>query len=89
MKHYYISNPKAERGFDEITEAEWNAIIGQPPVSGYANRVYRGSMTIDEVAEEHRAEVETIVANKIAKWGEYKDQAVSASELQNLIEEVL
>ena len=89
MKHYYISNPNAEKGFNEVTEAEWNAIIGQPPISDYANSVYCGSITLEEIPEEYRVDVETIVANKIAKLGEYKDQTVSASELQNMIEEVL
>lgn len=88
MTHYYIS-ANNEKGLEEITEAEWNAIIGQEPNTTYANKIYRGTMSIDEVPEEYRAEVETIVANKIAKWGEYKNQAVSAFELQNMIEDVL
>ena len=89
MTHYYISNPNAEKGFEEITEAEWNAIIGQAPNSTYANQVYRGTISINEVPEENKETVQAIVDAKIAKWGLYEEQTVSSNELQNLIEEVL
>lgn len=89
MKHYYISNPNNEKGFEEITEAEWNAIIGQAPNSTYANQVYRGTISIDEVPEENKETVQAIVDAKITKWGLYENQTVSSNELQNLIEEAL
>ena len=88
MTHYYVSDNN-EKGFEEITEAEWNAIIGQAPNSTYATQVYRGTMSIDEVPEENKETVQAIVDAKIAKWGLYEEQAVSSNELQNLIEEVL
>ena len=88
MTRYYIS-ANNEKGFEEITEAEWNAIIGQTPNSTYANKVYRGTMSIDEVPEENRETVQAIVDAKIAKWGLYENQTISSNELQNLIEEVL
>lgn len=28
MKHYYITDPNAERGFVELTESEFYAIVG-------------------------------------------------------------
>ena len=87
-KHYYIS-ANNEKGFEEITEAEWNALIGQPPMSDYANQVYCNEKTLEETPEEYRSEVATIVANKIAKWGEYKNQEINSNELQSLLEEVL
>lgn len=89
MTHYYISNPNAEKGFEEITEAEWNAIIGQAPNDVYANKVYRGAMSIDDVPEENRETVQAIVNNKIEKWGLYEDQTISNNEFTNMIEEVL
>lgn len=89
MTHYYISNPNAEKGFEEITEAEWNAIIGQAPNSTYANQVYRGTISIDEVPEENKETVQAIVDAKIAKWGVYENQTISDSEFQSMIEEAL
>ena len=89
MKHYYISNPSSAKGFDEITKAEWIAIIGEEPNRSYATKVYRGQITMDEVPEENKATVESIVAAKIARFGEYGDQPVPATELKNMVEEVL
>lgn len=89
MKHYYIANPSSEKGFEEITEAEWNAIIGEEPYRQYASKLYRGSITIDDIPEEYREKVQEIVNNKISKWGTYAEQNIPANELQNMIEEVL
>lgn len=89
MKHYYISNPNAEKGFEEITESEWNAIIGDEITRPYTGKVYRGEMTLDEVPEEVRESVATIVANRMARWGEYHGQEVPAEELKDMIEEAL
>lgn len=89
MTRYYISNPNAERGFDELTEAEWLAIIGNEPERSYAAKVYRGAMTIDDVPEENREAVAEIVENKTAKWGEYSAQEISSDELGAMVEEAL
>ena len=88
MKHYYIS-ANNDKGFEEITEAEWNAIIGQEPNSSYASKIYRGTMSIDEVPEENKETVQAIVDARIAKWGLYENQTISDNELSNMIEEVL
>ena len=88
-KHYYISNPNSEKGFDEITETEFFAIIGDKEHAPYASEVYRGELTIDDVPEKNRETVASIVANRIARFGEYNKQEVSSEELQTLIEEVL
>lgn len=80
MKHYYIS-ANNEKGFEEVTEAEWLSLVGDENQRGYANKVYRGTMTIDEVPEENRETVQAIVDAKIAKWGLYENQTVSSNEL--------
>lgn len=28
MKHYYLSNPNSDKGFDEVTETEFYAFVG-------------------------------------------------------------
>lgn len=88
MTHYYISADN-EKGFEEVTEAEWLSLIGDENQRGYANKVYRGEMTLDEVPEEYRTSVQAIVANKVARWGEYEQRAVTAEELKQLIDGVM
>lgn len=89
MKHYYIANPNSSKGFEEVTEAEWLAIIGEEPNREYAAKVYRGQMSMDEVPEENKTTVESIVAARVARFGEYNQQPVSAIELKDMVEEVL
>lgn len=86
---YYISSPNSEKGFEEITEAEFLGLIGEGDNRTYATRVYRGTMLIDDVPEENRETVTTIVANKIAKWGGYDEQAITPDELADMIKEAL
>ena len=43
MTRYYISNPEAERGFEELTEAEWLGLIGEGEG--------KGEVTVDEVEQ--------------------------------------
>lgn len=86
LEKYYICSPE---GDINITREEYLALIGEAPVSGYANQVYKEIITIDDVPSEYREQVNTIVYNKIAKWGEYKNQTITASELKNMLEEVL
>lgn len=89
MKHYYITDPSAEKGFVEVTEEEFNAIIGTEETRPYASKVYRGELSIEEVPEELREAVQSVVDAKIARWGEYNKQNISAEELNNMIMEVL
>lgn len=88
MKRYYIS-ANNEKGLEELTENEFFAIMGDDTHRPYANKVYCETMTIDEVPEEYRTTVESIVANKIAKWGLYRDREISPSELENILKGVI
>lgn len=72
MKHYYLINKSAPRGFEEITEEEYLAVAGLPPVKEYATKVYRGQMTINDVPEEHREKTQAVVEAKIARLGVYQ-----------------
>lgn len=85
MKHYYIADNTQPKGFIEITEAEWNALIGTEETRPYANQVYRGTLSIDEVPEELRAGVQAIVDTKIARWGTYETREITDSEALNII----
>lgn len=72
MTHYYLLNKNAPRGFEEITEEEYIAVVGFPPVKEYAARVYSGRMSIEDVPEEHRAATQAVVDAKIARLGAYQ-----------------
>ena len=84
-KHYYIPNLNSERGFDEITESEWLAIVGDDDHSDYASQVYRGKISIDDVPEDKRQTVSNIVKNKIARWGAFDNREISDSEALDII----
>lgn len=88
VRRFYIS-ANNDKGFEEITEAEWNGLIGEEPDSSFANKVYRGLLSIDDVPEENRATVELIVANKISKWGEYGEQPIRSDELGDMVKGVM
>lgn len=72
MKHYYLLNRKFPRGFEEITEEEYLAVVGLSPVREYAENVYRGMMYIEDVPEEHREQTQAVVDAKIARLGVYE-----------------
>ena len=72
MKHYYLINKSAPLGFEEITEEEYLAVAGLPPVKEYATKVYRGQMSIDDVPEEQREATQAVVDAKIARLGLYQ-----------------
>lgn len=86
MKHYYLTDPSAERGFVEVSEVEFTAIVGTEETRPYATKVYRGELSIEEVPEDVRAAVQAVVDAKIARCGEYNKQEVPATELKTMIE---
>lgn len=88
MTRYYIS-ANNEKGFIEVSEEEFTALLGTDETRPYASKVYRGELTIEEVPTELREAVQSVVDNKIAKFGEYNKQEVPASEFIDMIEEVL
>ena len=88
-KHYYIADPAAEKGFVEVTEVEFTALLGDETTRPYAYKVYRGEITIEEVPEDVREFVAAVVAAKVERFGEYAKQEVPATELKSMIEEVV
>lgn len=72
MGKYYLLNKNAPCGFEEITEEEYIAVVGLPPVKDYAFKVYRGKMSIEDVPEEHREATQAVVDAKIARLGVYE-----------------
>lgn len=89
MKHYYISDPSSEKGFEEVTEEVFTSLIGDESTRPYATKVYRGTLSIDEVPEDLRETVQAVVDARIAKWGEYNHQEIPAGELKSMVEEAV
>ena len=85
MTRYYISDPTAERGFVELTETEWFALIGDDTTRPYADKVYRGEIAIDEVPEDLREAVQAVVDAKIERWGLYSERNINDSEALDII----
>lgn len=82
---YYISDPTAERGFVELTETEWFALMGDETTRPYAGKVYRGKMAIEDVPEDVREAVAAVVAEKVARWGLYSERELSDNEALNIL----
>ena len=87
MTRYYIFNQSAEKGFEEVTEAEYNAIHGSEEVRPYAGKVYRGEMSIDDVPKAHRSECARIVEAREKRFGKYEDLPLTGDELKKIMEE--
>lgn len=85
MKRYYIADNTAPRGFVELTESEWYALIGTEETRPYTGKVYRVEMDITEVPEELREEVAAVVAEKVKRWGLYAERELTAHEALNII----
>lgn len=85
MKHYYIADKTQPKGFLEITEAQWVIIMGTEEVRPYANKVYCGEMSIDDVPEEIREETQAVVKAKTARFGRYEDREISKDEALKII----
>lgn len=89
MKHYYISDTTAPRGFVEVTESEYISLNGTAETAPYARQLYRDEITAADVPEEIRTEVETIVQNRIARFGTYAERHITPNEFYDMIEEVI
>lgn len=84
MTRYYIIHHNNEKGFDEVTQAEFFAVIGDDTHRPYADKVYSGEILLEDVPEEYRATVATIVANRTAKFGQYKETDIPIeAEIEN------
>lgn len=77
-------------GGTEITKAEYNALISEiREKAALVNKLYSGEITIADVPEEWREEIQRRVNERIAAEGEAAQQEISGDELLNMIEGVL
>lgn len=73
-------------GGTEITESEYNALLAEiREKASLVNRLYSGEITIDNVPEAWREEIQRRVDERIAAEGEAEEQDLSAEEALNII----
>ena len=83
MRKFYLGEGKS---FKEVTEAEYLDVVGDETIRPYATQVLRGTITIEDIPEEHRETVASIVA----KRNERRDtRTVSSAELASMLQEVM
>ena len=70
----------------EITEAEYNALLSEiREKASLVNRLYNGEITIADVPEAWREEIQRRVDERIAAEGAAEEQDLSAEEALNII----
>lgn len=77
-------------GGTEITKAEYNSLLTEiREKAALVNKLYSGEITIDDVPEAWRDEIQRRVNEHIVAEGEAAQQEISGDELLNMIEGVL
>lgn len=70
----------------EITEAEYNALLSEiREKAALVDKLYGGSITIDDVPAAWQAEIQRRVDERIAAEGEAQEQPLSAEEAMDII----
>lgn len=74
----------------EITEAEYNLILNNISNKvAFVEKIYNNEITIQDVPEELREEVQRRVEERIAIEGTFDEQEISSEEFMLMLEEVL
>ena len=86
MKRFYISHPNIKK-LDEIQEEEFYSLVGNKNIHFYVNEVYHEIISLEDVPEEYRNEVQSCVSNRTARFGEYQSKATE-EDLYNALAEL-
>lgn len=74
----------------EITESEYNRMLSEiREKASLVNQLYNGDITIADVPEEWREEIQRRVEERIAAEGAADEQDISGEEFIAMVEEVL
>lgn len=74
----------------EITESEYNALLAEiREKADLVNRLYSVEITIADVPEDWRAEIQRRVDERIAAEGAAEEQDISGDEFLAMVKEVL
>ena len=93
MRHYAQYNDSGKliaigtgNGGTEITESEYNALLTEiREKAALVEQLYNGEITIDDVPEAWREEIQRRVNERIAAEGTAEEQDLSAEEALNII----
>lgn len=85
-KIYVVGNN--EKPVEELTEEEFLSLFGNDTQRPYVLQLYRGDINIDDVPEDLQESVQTIVNNRIARWGLWRNLPSSPHEVTALAEAV-
>ena len=73
-------------GGTEITESEYNRLLAEiMEKASLVNQLYNGEITIADVPEDWRAEIQRRVEERIAAEGAAEDQDIPAEEALDII----
>ena len=73
-------------GGTEISEAEYNALLAEiREKAAFANKLYSGEITIDEVPADWQEEIQRRVDERIAAEGSAEEQDISAEEALDIL----
>ena len=97
MRYYALYNSTGKLiaigtgpGGTEITKEEYDALLTEiREKAALVDKLYNGEITIEDVPEEWREEIQRRVDERIAAQGEYENQDISTDEFYSMIEEVL
>lgn len=73
---------------EQLTEAEYLSLYGDESQRPYVLQLYKEEITSDSIPEDLRESVQTIVNNRIARWGLWKDLPANTHEVSELVEAV-
>lgn len=77
-------------GGTEITESEYNRLLAEiREKAALVNQLYNGEITIADVPEGWREEIQRRVDERIAADGEAAEQDISGEEFLSMVQEVL
>ena len=77
-------------GGTEITESEYNRLLSEiQEKAAIVDKLYNGEITIAEIPEDWRAEIQRRVEERIAAEGAAEEQDISGEEFIAMVEEVL
>lgn len=85
MNFYYIPSA-TDQGYEQMEESAFFSMIAEKQRKNYANKVYYGKIELDSVPEEHRETVQTLVTERVAKYGRYEDKRISPFEALKAVE---
>jgi hypothetical protein len=85
-KRYYITD---KNNITEIDELEYLNLFGDETIKNYVADLYHENISLSDIPSQFQEQVQAVVNNRIARFGEYNKQELSPEAFYSMIEEVL